>query len=46
MWRISDDMMKDIQNDAMKSIRQMRFDNDSYIYLYFNGDPVITSHLF
>ncbi|MGI6478511.1 MAG: cache domain-containing protein [Salinivirgaceae bacterium] len=40
-----DDMMKDIQNDAMKSIRQMRFDNDSYEFIYtFNGDPVITSH--
>jgi len=38
-----DEMIKDIQNDAIKSIKQMRFDKNSHEFIYtFGGDPVIT----
>jgi len=39
-----DEMMEDIQDDAIKNVKQMRLDKNSYLSIYtFDGDPVITN---
>ncbi len=40
-----DEVQKDIQSEAKKAIKRMRFDYNGYAFAYtFSGDPIVTNH--